>query len=252
MNNSKTFAVSPSSLERPALYHRISRNLRGRDVICGDVHGTVTGLRAALVAIDFAPDAGDRLFIPGDLVDRGPESLEAVELLDQPWLFATRGNHEQMAIDYAAGQMDAELYHMNGGAWFTHLTRAEQMAIADTFSALPIAIELETEHGPVGLVHAACPFDRFGELEQHLGGAGLRSDAVTNYCLWSRDRIGEGHDGTVHDVRAVVVGHTPMDRWTTLGNHIYIDTMGWRGRKFTLLDAATLQPIRQRDGAATS
>ena len=46
----------------------------------------------------------------------------------------------------------------------------------------------------------------------------------------------------VAGVRAVVVGHTPVERFTSLGNVHYIDTRGWRppGR-FTLLDAHTLR-----------
>lgn len=229
-------------MSAPVLYQRIARNKTGRDIIVGDVHGCFDKLREALYAVRFSAVTGDRLFIVGDLVDRGPQSAEALQWLAQPGIFAVRGNHEQMAIDHVAGQSDSGMYLANGGAWFLAMTRAEQVQYADAFSALPIAIELETAEGLVGIVHAECPTPRFRQLEAEF--AGLRSEGVTMCCIWSRTRIECTHTDHVEDVRAVVVGHTPMVNWTSLGNHFYIDTMGWRGREFTLLDAATLRPLK--------
>ena len=66
----------------------------GRDWIVGDVHGCFQTLRQALAAIDFE-HGRDRLFSAGDLIDRGPNSIEALA-----WLEAGRfdavvmGNHE--------------------------------------------------------------------------------------------------------------------------------------------------------------
>lgn len=232
----------------PALYQRFGRNTRGRDIIAGDIHGTLTKFMAALDRIGFDDSAGDRLFLTGDLVDRGPESLEMLELLRKPWVAgAVRGNHEQMLIDYWQGiYTDRQNYIANGGGWALALTKPELTAFADAFNTLPLAIELETEHGLVGIVHADCPFPTFRELEGELSAAnGNRFDNVCACLLWNRSRVEYKEEGLVTDVRAVVVGHTPMPNWTSLGNHIYIDTMGWRGGEFTLLDAATLLPARR-------
>lgn len=236
--------VSPLSAAStgPVLYLRVGRNLRGRDIIVGDVHGAFDELRAALAEIDFNPGAGDRLFFVGDLVDRGRQSYEALGWLSRPYVFCVRGNHEQMAIDHVSGLSDAGMYIANGGAWFLALTRPEQRQYADAFASLPLAIELETEEGLVGIVHAECPTPTFARLEQEF--AGVRAEGVAMCCIWSRTRIECCHTDHIEDVRAVVVGHTPQLNWTSLGNHIYIDTMGWRGRSFTLLDAATLRPVR--------
>lgn len=64
-------------------------------------------------------------------------------------------------------------------------------------------------------------------------------------CLWSRrwfeKRIVEQIDG----VRAVIVGHHALEKRTTLGNVICIDTGGNYGDGHsTVLDAATLRPAR--------
>lgn len=221
----------------------------GRDIIAGDLHGTLDKFMEALAAAKFNAAVGDRLFLVGDLVDRGPQSFAMLDLLNMPGVHAVRGNHEQMAIDWVAGSYDdKQNYIANGGGWFLALTRREQVAFAKKFAALPIAIELDTESGLVGIVHAECPFPEFRKLELAL--ASEHSDDVINFCIWSRCRTQYMMDEQVSDVRAVIVGHTPMTEVTSFGNHIYIDTMGWRGGEFTLLDAATLQPVRAQLGVA--
>lgn len=61
------------------------------------------------------------------------------------------------------------------------------------------------------------------------------------------DRIDKLFRDDVAGVRAVVVGHTPVERFTSLGNVHYIDTAAWKGGNanpalFPLLDAHTLRP----------
>lgn len=221
------------------------RNLVGRDLIVGDIHGAFTKLQETLDAVGFDP-ARDRLFSVGDLVDRGPESEAALEWLAKPWFHAVCGNHEQMAIDAATGLFDRGMYLSNGGAWFMVLPKPHQNWIAEQFGKLPIAIELETAAGLVGIVHADCPTDNWLQLREAL--AGDNAVMFSNMCMWSRDRIASGFPGGIDGVLAVVVGHTPVERWTSLGNVIYIDTGAWLpphhgDRGFTLLDAATLRPV---------
>lgn len=230
------------------LFRRVERNTRGRDIIVGDVHGCFTLLRSALVRIGFNVDGGDRLFMVGDLVDRGPESIQALDFLALPWVYAVQGNHEAMAIDWASGSgMDQRNYAANGGAWMMALDRETQCEVGATLSALPIAIELDTKTGPIGIVHAECPFDDWGHFIRELTAPECgtqRRGQIIDAAIWSRTRIGRADESIVTGVRAVVVGHTPMERMTSLGNTVFIDTMGWRGYDFTLIDAATLWPAR--------
>ncbi len=223
-------------------FKRYERNTDGRDLIVGDIHGHFTKLQAALDAVGFDPSR-DRLFSVGDLVDRGPESDQALEWVAKPWFHAVRGNHEDMAIRWPAGNMDAALYAMNGGAWNVSNPPAAQREFSETFAALPLAIELETAAGLVGIVHADCPFGSWQEFAEVLETeelSGPLKRAVFEAAQWSRERITNRDESMVAGVRALVVGHTPMERKTVLGNVHYIDTMGWRGREFTILDAATL------------
>ena len=220
------------------------RNNLGRDLAVGDIHGQFTRLKAALTEIGFDPGV-DRLFSVGDLVDRGPESEEAIDWLEKPWFHAVMGNHEQMALDHMAGMSDPKMYILNGGAWFLSLPEAAQQDIACQYAVLPIAIEVETEHGTVGIVHAECPLNSWETMRYALTEADeyQRQTWVTN-CLWSRAKINGGDDRPVSGISAVICGHTPLEEVLEAGNTIFIDTYGWgpdtKPGAFTFIDLNTL------------
>lgn len=218
------------------LIAKYSKNEKGRDFIIGDIHGTFSRVEKALAKIGFDGTV-DRLFSVGDLVDRGAESERVIEWLNKPWFFPVRGNHEDYACRYKT--VDAENWIYNGGAWFYGLSGNEQAEISLRLNRLPLVIELETGQGMVGIVHADVPVRNWSDL-----GPVLESRKGRDYCMWSRGRIGNEDDSGVRGVRAVIVGHTPLEEIKILGNVIHIDTGGWRGvegsRKFTILDAETL------------
>lgn len=224
------------------LVKRLSRNTLGRDLIVGDVHGHFAKLRQALAAINF-DEKVDRLISVGDLVDRGPESHEVLDWLARPWLHAVMGNHEQMAVQYFNNEVPPGFLVSNGGAWFVDMLPYQRVDYALAFQALPVAIEIETNRGMVGVVHAGCPSEHWDRFTHRLEKGGIVAQAAADEAMWSRSRIDYGDDSFVYGVSAVVVGHTPMQNMTSLGNTIFIDTMGWRGRDFTILDAVTLQPV---------
>lgn len=234
-----------------SLIQRFERNTAGRDFGVGDIHGHFTRLRAALDAAGFDPSR-DRLFSVGDLVDRGPESADVDEWLRQPWFHAVRGNHEQMTIDAYranAGGAEGDLHFANGGAWFYGLPDAERGSYAQLLADLPLVIEVETAAGLVGLVHADCPRGDWYSLLLSLEGGLAEAEHVAAMCQWSRARIQSENTAGVTGIRAVVVGHTPLRQPAVLGNVWHIDTAGWMGGHFTLLDLASLEcipPINQK------
>lgn len=229
------------------LIKRLQRNTSGRDILVGDIHGCFSKLEASLASIHFDPDR-DRLISVGDMVDRGSESHLVAKWLAEPWFFAVSGNHEAMTLDAANGGEQAQLMHLwNGGMWFRGLMAIEKVAIVDALGALPLAIEIETEYGLVGVVHADCPAERWQDFTRALEHTD-DLDGLKMACQWSRDRFDNQERHTVDGVRAVVVGHTPVHIWHTLGNVIFIDSGAWLPehhgkRDFTLLDAATLKPL---------
>ncbi|MGF6153964.1 metallophosphoesterase [Pseudomonas fluorescens] len=223
---------------------RFAANTAGRDFAVGDIHGYFTRLQAALDAAGFDP-AVDRLFSVGDLVDRGPECRDVLDWLDKPWFHPVRGNHDDYVVRF--NTCDADNWVYNGGAWFAGLARDEQQEFRVQFSELPIAIEVETAQGLIGIVHADCPFPSWWQLRAELESPESKKQLklVQNNCMWSRRRIEQEEKHGVEGLRALIVGHTPVRSPATLGNVIHIDTAGWMPDRgyFTLLNLATLETI---------
>lgn len=225
---------------------KVARNRRGRDVAVGDIHGHYSRLRDALRAWGFDAEGGDRLFCTGDLVDRGPESHEVLDWLAKPWFFSVRGNHDDMAMRWVNGHMPATNYYANGGGWNIDQPVAAQQQVSDAMARLPIAIEVETAEGCVGIVHADCPLRSWASFRTGLKGDSRtgRVRSLVSLSMWSRRRIASEDETPVADVLAVVVGHNQVPEVRVLGNTHHIDTGGWLADgsgHFTLLDLHTLQ-----------
>lgn len=231
------------------LIKRFAKNTAGRDFAVGDIHGCFTKLQQALDGIGFDPTV-DRLFSVGDLVDRGPECQMVLEWLDKPWFHPVRGNHDDYVCRYDTCELGNWL--INGGSWFLSLNSDEQAEYAVQFRELPIAIELETEAGLVGIVHADCVLPTWAQMVAELTEpeSAKRLKLVKNSCMWSRTRIETVDASGIPDLLALVVGHTPLRSIAVLGNVVHIDTVGWRDEGyFTLMDLSTLPAVIEAAGA---
>jgi serine/threonine protein phosphatase 1 len=212
-------------------------NVKGHDYAVGDIHGGFEFLEAALKKMGFNR-AVDRLFSLGDLVDRGPQSHQVLEWLAHPWFHAICGNHDFMAWRSALDQPYLPVTHANhGGEWLAALPKTQQIAIGERLRDLPIAAQVHTPDGLVGLVHADCPFDDWHHMQQPLSRRNIDS------CLWSVERHSHQYNGIVKGVRAVIQGHLTLRSPKKMGNVYYIDTNGWLANQghFTFLDLHTLK-----------
>ena len=70
------------------------KNLLGRDIYVGDIHGDLKTFETLLSEIKFNSSV-DRIFSCGDILDRGDLSLEVLQLSKEHWFNVTRGNHEE-------------------------------------------------------------------------------------------------------------------------------------------------------------
>lgn len=217
------------------LIRRFEKNLHGRDFVVGDIHGHFTDLESALEEVRF-DKAFDRLFCTGDLVDRGPESYEAAYYLQlEPWFHSVRGNHEQMAIDALNPDYpNAQTFHIqNGGLWMCGLPTVEQQCNVILFEELPLGIEVVTERGTIGIVHAEVPHCNWDEFKTQYHTNKEHFEAV---AMWSRTRIMRGTTRWVYGIDHVYVGHSVVQEPITLGNVTYIDTgSGFKGGRLTLI-----------------
>lgn len=209
--------------EGPAPVRSFARNDVGRDFVVGDIHGMFGALEALLSEIEF-DEARDRLFSVGDLVDRGPDSNLALSWLAKPWFFACRGNHEQFVLDSSDPEQYELWVNYNGGEWWLALEPEERERFIAEMKKMPLAIEVTTQQGLVGIVHADVPpmmsWDAF--MERLTKG---EPDAIF-YAMWSRNRIA----GAVNSlpvqgrIDRVYCGHTPTRETVAVDNVHYIDT----------------------------
>lgn len=198
-------------------------NTLGTDYVVGDIHGCFSLLQSELDEMGFNPDI-DRLFSVGDLVDRGPESERVLEWLDKPWFYAVKGNHEDMAV---SGNLAAHL--MNGGKWLMLMDEQEAANVRSRLVQLPVAMEVETSFGSVGIVHAEVPFDDWAVLRGEL------NDDHLNVALWARDIVRGRPFNGVKNIDQVVVGHTPMSKGPVrYSNVTYLDTGAVFGGPMTI------------------
>lgn len=212
-----------------SLLHSFKANDHGRDFIAGDVHGHFETLEKLLKKASFQEET-DRLFLTGDLIDRGPLSHKVLEWLAKPWLHSVKGNHEQMAIDCVAGIGDPLRHARNGGKWFYERTTEDRRQIAERLALLPIAMEIQLKDGGrAGVIHAEPPgWERglnWSQSAERLIATEpqMQRDALTQ-ALYSRVRINTQDCRPVKGVKILYAGHSTVPEPLLLGNTIYIDT----------------------------
>jgi serine/threonine protein phosphatase 1 len=216
----------------------LPENTQGRDFVIGDLHGAEELLKRAMAEAKFDP-AKDRVISCGDLVDRGPNSADALWLLQQPWFFAARGNHENafLRLCDAAGKINkagVEFNRKNGMGWIAEQTPETLKALYAAISNMPYAIDVKTDRGTVGFLHAEVPTGLDWDTFRKNLTAG-DSDTVKS-CLWSRARIEANDASGVPGIDRVFSGHTTVGGGAKqLGNCFYVDT----GAVFRLLKINT-------------
>lgn len=223
----------------------LSANTEGRDFVCGDIHGCFDALEAALDRLRFDP-AVDRLISVGDLIDRGPRSADALHYLQQPWLHAVMGNHEQMAaVALLSGDRSMWMrWWNNGGGWALDTADDTLNALVRAFEVLPLAIELETMHGePVVFAHAelpAQPWARTRARLQQLPQKLLLDDdePLVQYLLWQRQGALQQQGHSIAGVRHAFYGHNVVPQIMTLGNRSYIDLGCYATGNLAVIDVA--------------
>ncbi|MBH3459271.1 metallophosphoesterase [Pseudomonas putida] len=199
---------------------QLPKNHHGRDFVVGDIHFKTMDLHRGLHALGF-DKTKDRVIAVGDLIDRGPGVLDGLKLLGEPWFYTVQGNHERMLID-AYRENPAARYAAHGAGWWQTIADESKSMIIDKLMGLPLAIEIETDNGTVGVVHADVP----AGVSWLTFVSELDNPAIEDIALWGRDRIKKHHRDGVKDVWRVCTGHTWVPRPLRLGNVLALDITG--------------------------
>ena len=227
------------------MYKIFDKNTKGIDYAVGDIHGNYTALEKLLKKVGFNKST-DRLFSVGDLTDRGPESIRALEFLKYPWFIAVRGNHEQIIINHGLQDYDIcypkDRVNRDGNQWFFKLENSVRNNIIQEFSKLPYAIQV----GNVGIVHAY----PLADWKATLKCIKNKNRILMNNLIWDRTvakqiEMGRYHFPPISGIDKVIVGHSIMRDVTYSSNVIFLDTGFFAGGMLSLLDLETFDVVAQ-------
>lgn len=203
--------------------------------VIGDVHGRADQLAMILEAIRYTPRSADRriLIFLGDLIDRGPKSLRAIQLalnaeslssVDEAHILP--GNHELALLDVLNGG-DHRLWIVNGGGSLLaevhpdapslsfseardHLASAIPEAFKEAIKTAPSHMRL----GDLLMVHAG--LDPNADPAEHLARNRPLSDlhwaAIRHEFLCFTGGWDHNEGGYFRGATVVVHGHTPAVR----------------------------------------
>lgn len=196
----------------------LKKNILGTDYFIGDLHGQVAALRRMLALVSFNPKT-DRVICTGDLVDRGPSSLECLRLTAQSWFYSVVGNHEEFVLDEDnSTPYKRSVWERNGGKWWFLLTNEERQECRELIvknMSFTLSVELEDYH--VGVVHSEVPMKTWP-----INDAILKTSR--REILWGRSVVSSQDENFIAGADFIISGHTPLDYPRLVGNQLFLDT----------------------------
>lgn len=226
-------------MNEPHLIQALLPNPHGHDYLVGDIHAHFSRLQTALDARGFRPDR-DRLIAVGDLIDRGPENMAALEWLEKPWFHSIRGNHEDLYLGWRSlhgqpmeqRQYELDGYRKNGGTWMGDVSDADHARLETAIEQLPYMLLVPVGARTIGVVHAELPEGfRWPEcLNQPFSEEWIASMTWgrSAWLAWKTHPEDDAQEPWIEGLDALVVGHTPVPGPQPWGNMLFLDTGGWR------------------------
>lgn len=173
-----------------------------RSFVIGDIHGCSATLRRLVNGL-LRPLPEDRIYLLGDLIDRGPDSkgvLDYIFELRQRGLSVSsvRGNHEEMFLQACLDRNSLGMWLANGGQATLESFQADGPGdipprYRDFLASLPPYILLDE----FVIVHAGLNFAQQNPFEDTGAMLWTRSSYVDRQCIGGR---------------RLICGHTPVLR----------------------------------------
>ena len=182
---------------------------------CSDIHGQYDLFIRLLDKINFSDE--DTLYILGDMVDRGPKSIEMIDcVMSRDNIVCLLGNHELMIHDHYRGGWEANdcwLLSCNGGKVtkkaFSKLPEVRREAVLDWIDSLYLQVKVETGGTSFLLSHSAYLKDRadvkWQEVDYRTAFNAVWDSPWREWEYFPIERYAE--DGATH-----VIGHVPVQR----------------------------------------
>ena len=239
----------------PSVIKKLPTNTLGKDYVIGDLHGCLDLLDRLLQNVNFNTTC-DRLFSVGDLIDRGHFSLNCLQLLDKPWFFAVKGNHEVMLLECFTDYLltntlpnttdfyDSDFIY-NGGEWIYKWLNLDKQFIASelktslkTTAELPLIYIIGTDESRFNLIHAELTKPKKNQADSMVWldadidqwyEENVISPAVEHRLLWSRTLMDSDDSEYYHPkvqtgLSTTFCGHTISKTPKQFLSHVCLDT----------------------------
>jgi predicted phosphodiesterase len=227
----------------------------GRIFVCGDTHGSFSCVEKFLKEINFNFEL-DLLLCTGDLIDRGPQNRECLELLFEPWFKMIKGNHEEMMIAFFDRTFYGSIWGQNGGIWGIMIKDEDRIKeCVAKMKDLPYLITVDLVNGrKFHMIHAefqatfplvdadlANPdiLEELGTASAHDGDAivwerhlfiQLCREQIDEYLISKLHRsleISKRKNMFNPELSHIYSGHTQVQRPTTVFGQTNLDTMAY-------------------------
>lgn len=217
------------------------KEITGKLYAVGDIHGCYNLLMSRLKEIGFDFE-NDLLVAVGDLVDRGTQNIQCVELLSKPWFTSVRGNHEDLCIGGLHNESYKRCHVSNGGEWFYMLDGQAMYNIAKTFAELPVVLEISHNGKKFGFVHGHIEQNNWDEFKETFTQEPTTFRDPSELAMWGRERLDEEKKQYTHvtGVDAVIMGHTVTQKPCKRDNCYWIDTGAVHWGTMTILDLSLI------------
>lgn len=215
------------------IYKRVDANEYQRIFVVGDIHGKLGLLLDKLEEVNFSDK--DLLISVGDLIDRGPMSLDTLRFFranETPNIQMVIGNHEMLAIAAIRNHRLFNDWYRNGGSWYDNLSTLEEdevnLILLDIYENCPYIIEIDDNGYKTVVAHADYPSNQY-EFGKQLNNLELED------VIWSRTRLQFNDKTTIKGADKFIFGHTPLEEPVTVANRMYIDTGAYKTDNLTLI-----------------
>ena len=217
------------------------KEIKGKLWAVGDIHGCYNLLMSRLKEIGFDFE-NDLLVAVGDLVDRGTQNIQCIELLSKPWFTSVRGNHEDLCISGLHNESYKRCHVANGGEWFYMLDGQAMYNIAKTFAELPVVLEINHNGKKFGFVHGHIEQNNWDEFKETFTQEPTAFRDPSELAMWGRERLNEENQQYAHvsGVDAVIMGHTVTQKPCKRDNCYWIDTGAVHWGTMTILDLSLI------------
>ena len=187
--------------------------------VMSDIHGQFDALKEMLGLIEFSED--DELYIIGDVIDRGPKSVECIRwILQQDNVLTLLGNHELILFDTYIH--DAPAFYHSLTEIRENMTKEEQQAVIKWIEDMP-ECKLITVNGK-----------KFYLNHTQAVSADYFKEELTDRMFPEYSKYDDYYNKIIQDIISIH-GHIPtmeMRRWNKQDK----DSSIWKNKSETIID----------------